>query len=46
MLSNGGHAKVLKDENENENVIDAEGVLDDVAGQKLQSLFWPADFPD
>src|SRR5436190_13135669 len=46
VLRDGGHAKVLIDEDENKNVIDAERVLDDVAGQELESLVRSADFPD
>src|SRR5438270_8328432 len=36
MLRHRRHAKIGKDQNENENIIDAKGVLDHVAGQKFE----------
>ena len=46
MLSNGRHAKISEDENKNKNVIDAERVLDEVTGQKIERCVRAAQFPD
>src|SRR5438874_13626734 len=46
MLSHRRDAEVGEDQNENENVVNAERVLDHVAGQKFERLLWAADFPD
>ena len=46
MLGQRGNAEVGEDQNENENVINAERILDHVAGQKLERFVRAADFPD
>ena len=46
MLGNGRDAKIGKDEDEDEDVIDAERVFDDVAGQKIEAVVVAFRFPD
>src|SRR5437588_8027154 len=46
MLCQRWDAEVGEDQNENENVIDAERVLDHVAGKEFERLVRAADFPD
>src|SRR5437763_5835811 len=46
MLRHRRHLEVLEDEHEDENVIDAERIFDDVAGEKLEPFFPSADFPN
>src|ERR1700720_297753 len=46
MLCQRWDAEVGEDQNENENVIDAERVLDHVAGEEFERLVRAADFPD
>ncbi len=42
----GRHPEVGKDEPENENIIDAERVLDQVAGEEVERLLGPLPPPD
>ena len=46
MLGTGRDPKIFKDQDENENVIDAERVFDDVAGEKIQAGVIAFRFPD
>src|SRR6266480_1747218 len=46
MLSHRRDAEVGEDQNENENIINAERVLDDVAGQEFERFVRTTDFPD
>src|ERR1051326_5262091 len=46
MLRHSRNFEVLKNDDKNENVVDAQRVLDHVTGEKLESFFWPADFPN
>ena len=39
------NAKVRKNEDENKNVIHAQRVLDEVAGEKIQPVMWSFDAP-
>ena len=40
------NAKILKDENEDKDVVDAERVFDEVAGEKIEAVLGAAHFPD
>src|ERR1700756_563382 len=46
MLGDGRYAEVVKDQNKHENVIDAERVLDQIAGQKIQAAIFALPLPD
>ena len=44
MLRDERNFEIGEDENENKNVIDAERILDEVAGEKVQSTVRPLSF--
>src|SRR5262249_27990956 len=46
MLRHSRNLEILKDDNENENVVDAQRVFDHVTGEKFEALLRTADFPD
>src|SRR5438094_10619019 len=46
MLRNRRYLEIGEDENENKNVIDAERILDEVAGEEIQSTIRPLHFPN
>ena len=46
MLGDGWNAEVGENENENENVIDAQGVFDQVSSQKFETFLGSAKLPD
>src|SRR4030095_16237949 len=46
MLRNRRYFEIGEDENENKNVIDAERILDEVAGEKVQSRVRPLRWGD
>src|SRR5438552_9382863 len=46
MLGHSRNAEVIEDNDEDEDVVDAERILDYVTGEKFQRLLRTADFPD
>jgi len=46
MLRDRRNPEIGKDQDEDEDVIDAERVLDEVAGQEIERLFRPAQLPN
>ena len=44
MLGDRRDSEVSKNKNENKNVIDAEGVLNEIASEKIQGAIWPLHF--
>src|SRR5262245_25798697 len=46
VLCSGRNPEVREDEHEHENVVHAQGVLDEIAGKKIEPVMWPFYTPD
>src|SRR4030095_9844622 len=46
MLCAGWNPEMREDEHEHKNVVHAQGVLDQVAGKKIEPVMWPFHTPD
>src|ERR1044072_7618003 len=46
MLGAGRHPEIVKDQDENEDVIDPERVFDDVAGEKIEAVLGSLGLPN
>src|SRR5207245_7832433 len=46
MLCAWGNTKMCEDQHKNKNVIHAQRILDEIAGQKIESEMWSLDAPD
>jgi len=46
VLCAGWNPEMREDEHEHKNVVHAQGVLDEVAGKKIEPVMWSFDTPD